>query len=104
MWHGEVVQLDSERYRELQSAGWEPTNFLLVPDPRPKQGLATPNGDGGVAQSFVTFVGMKIWTWDRVQPRDDCGIAEPHFGVGIEGMMLARSNAGQGRVGHRRDR
>ncbi len=94
MWHGEVVQLDSDRYYELQSVGWEPVNFILVPDPRPKHGLATLNGDGGVAQSFVTFVGMRInWLCQDHGPAycGPCSVGHPPnklsdaFGVDLEG-------------------
>jgi len=59
MWHGEVVQLATDRYYELQADGWEPTNFILIPDPRHKEGLTMPNGGGGMTQDFATFVGMK---------------------------------------------
>ncbi len=66
MWYGEVVQLGSDRYHDLQADGWEPTNFILLPDPRARWsqpapgGLATLNG-GGLTQSFVTMVGMRKW-------------------------------------------
>ena len=70
MWNGEVVQMDSDRYYELRADGWEPTNFILIPDPRPAQGLATPNG-GGLVQSFVTFVGMKKWSRNAKARRKD---------------------------------
>jgi hypothetical protein len=58
MWHVAVVLLGSDRYHELQELGAEPTNVLLMPDPRPPQGLATPDG-AGTLQSCVTFVGLK---------------------------------------------
>ena len=56
MWEAELVIWCSDRYKELQADGWEPTNFILVPDPRPKE-LVTLNGDFEL--NVIRFVGMK---------------------------------------------